>query len=87
VQLGPVADIDRVVDTLDLPVRETERPERDPAVIAAASVLMLCFVAVPMGLFFTSRVSDAMAGALTVMFGPFLLLPIGVLLWAALSRI
>jgi hypothetical protein len=56
-------------------------------VIAAASVLMLCFVAVPMGLFFTSRVSDAMAGALTVMFGPFLLLPIGVLLWAALSRI
>jgi hypothetical protein len=87
VQLGPVADIDRVVDTLDIPVRETERPERDPAVIGAASVLLLCFVAVPVGLFFTSRVSDAMAGALTVVFGPFLLLPIGVLLWAALSRI
>ncbi|WP_236639878.1 DUF6498-containing protein [Salinigranum halophilum] len=87
VQLGPVTDIDRVVDTLDLPVRETERPERDPAVIGAASVLMLCFVAVPVGLFFTSRVSDAMAGALTIVFGPFLLLPVGVLLWAAFSRI
>ncbi|WP_240137540.1 DUF6498-containing protein [Salinigranum salinum] len=87
VQLGPVTDIDRVVDTLDLPVDETTRPERDLAVMAAATVLMLCFVAVPVGLFFTSRVSDAMAGALTVLFGPFLLLPIGVLLWAALSRI
>jgi hypothetical protein len=87
VQVGPVANIDRVVETLELPVEETERPERDPAVIGAACVLMLCFVAVPIGLFFSSRVSDAMAGALTVLFGPFLLLPVGVLLWAALSRI
>jgi hypothetical protein len=87
VQVGPVADIDRVVETLELPVEETTRPERDPAVIGAACVLMLCFVAVPVGLFFSSRVSDAMAGALTVLFGPFLLLPVGVLLWAALSRI
>jgi hypothetical protein len=86
-QVGPVGDIDRVVETLQLPVEETERPERDPAVIGAACVLMLCFVAVPAGLFFSSRVSDAMAGALTVLFGPFLLLPVGVLLWAALSRI
>lgn len=87
VQVGPVADIDRVVETLELPVEETERPERDPAVIGAACALMLCFVAVPVGLFFSSRVSDAMASALTVLFGPFLLLPVGVLLWAALSRI
>ncbi|KTG11715.1 hypothetical protein AUR66_19985 [Haloferax profundi] len=87
VQVGPVTNIDQVVETLELPVKETERPERDPAVIAAASVLMLCFAAVPVGLFFTSRVSDAMAGALTVVFGPFLLLPVGVLLWAALSRV
>jgi hypothetical protein len=87
VQLGPVTDLDRVVDTLDLPVEETTRPERDPAVIGAASVLMLCFVAVPVGLFFTSRISDTMAGALALVFGPFLLLPVGVLLWAALSRI
>jgi hypothetical protein len=87
VQLGPVADIDRVVETLELPVEETARPERDPAVIGAAAVLMLCFVAVPVGLFFTPRISDGMASALTLVFGPFLLLPIGVLLWAALSRI
>jgi len=86
VQVGPVADIDRVVETLDLPAEETERPERNPAVIGAASILMLCFVAVSVGLFFSSRVSDAMAGALTLVFGPFLLLPVGVLLWAALSR-
>jgi len=87
VQLGPVADIDRVVETLDLPVDETARPERDPAVIGAAGVLMLSFVAVPAGLFFTSRISDGMAAVLTLVFGPFLLLPIGVLLWAALSRV
>ena len=87
VQLGPVADIDRVVETLDLPVDETARPERDPAVIGAAGALMLCFVAVPVGLFFTSRISDGMAAALTLVFGPFLLLPIGVLLWAALARL
>jgi hypothetical protein len=87
VQLGPVADLDRVVDTLDLPVEETERPERDPAVIGAAGGLLLCFLAVPVGLFVTSRVSDAVAGALVFVFGPFLLLPVGVLLWAALSRI
>ncbi|WP_380676489.1 DUF6498-containing protein [Salinigranum sp. GCM10025319] len=87
VQVGPVADIDRVVDTLELPVEETDRPERNPAVVGAAGALMLCFVAVPIGLFFSSRVSDAMAGTLAVLFGLFLLLPVGVLLWAALSRI
>jgi hypothetical protein len=87
VQLGPVTDIDRVVERLDLPVEETARPERDPAVIGAASVLILCFVALPVGLFFTSRVSDATAGTIVVVFGPFLLVPIGVLLWAALARI
>jgi len=87
VQLGPVADIDRVVETLGLPVEETARPDRDPVVIGAASVLMLCFAAVPAGLFFSSQITDAMAGAITIVFAPFLLLPVGVLLWAALSRI
>ncbi|WP_284010454.1 DUF6498-containing protein [Haloarcula pelagica] len=87
VQIGPVADIDRVVETLGLPVEETARPDRDPVVIGAASVLMLCFAAVPAGLFFSSQITDAMAGAITVVFAPFFLLPVGVLLWAALSRI
>ncbi len=87
VQVGPVTEIDRVVETLALPVEETARPERDPAVIGAASVLMLCFVALPVGLFFTSRVSDATAGTVVVVLGPFLLVPVGVLLWAALARI
>ncbi|MDS0284517.1 DUF6498-containing protein [Haloarcula onubensis] len=86
-QLGPVADLDCVVDTLRLPVEETARPDRDPVVIGAASVLMLCFAAVPAGLFVSSQISDAMAGTITIVFAPFLLLPVGVLLWAALSRI
>ncbi|MDQ2054681.1 DUF6498-containing protein [Halobellus sp. H-GB7] len=87
VRLGPVSDIDRAVARLDLPVQQTERPERDPAVIAAASVLLLFFLAVPAGLFLTPDVSDALAWGLSLVFAPFFLLPVGALAWAALSRV
>ena len=87
VQLGPVSDVDRAVEALDLPVGRTERPARDPAVIVAAGVLALFFLAVPVGLFLTPRVDDATATGIAVAFGPFLLVPVVALLWAALSRI
>ena len=86
VRLGPVSDIDRAVAQLDLPVQQTERPERDPAVIAAAGVLVLFFLAVPAGLFLTPDVSDTLAWGLSLVFAPFFLLPVGALVWAALSR-
>lgn len=87
VQFGPVTDLDGAIETLDLPVRREERPARDPAVIAASVGLILCFGAIPIGLLFTSKVSQGEALGILTVFGPFFLIPIGALLWAALSRI
>jgi hypothetical protein len=87
VQFGPVTDLDGAIETLDLPVRREERPARDPAVIAASVGLMMCFGAIPIGLLFTSKVSQTETLDILAVFGPFLLIPIGALLWAALSRI
>lgn len=87
VRLGPVRDIDRAVERLDLPVGDTDRPDRDPAVIAAASVLALSFLAVPALLFRSPEVSDSLAWGVSLVFSPFFMLPVGLLVWAALSRL
>ena len=87
VQFGPIIDLDAAIETLDLPVQREERPERDPAVIAASVGLILCFAAVPIGLLFTSQVSQTEAFGILTVFGPFFLIPIGALMWAALSRV
>jgi|AntRauMinimDraft_4_1070384.scaffolds.fasta_scaffold02736_2 hypothetical protein len=87
IQFGPVTDLDRAIETLGLPVRREERPARNPAVIAASVGLILCFGVIPIGLLFTSKVSQTEAVGILAVFGPFFLIPIGALLWAALSRI
>ena len=87
VRFGPVTDLDAAIETLDLPVRQTERPDRDPAVVVAAAVLAATFLVFPGALFFSPQVNDGTAAGITLVFAPFLLLPVGVLLWAGLSRI
>jgi hypothetical protein len=87
VQFGPLADLDRAIAILDLPVRRDERPERDLAVIGAALGLALCFGLVPAGVVFSSQVDRTEAAGVLVVFTPFFLLLIGILLWAALRRI
>jgi hypothetical protein len=87
VRFGPVTDLDAAIETLDLPVRQTERPDRDPAVVVAATVLAATFLVFPGALFFSPQVTDGTAAGITLVFAPFLLLPVGVLLWAGLSRI
>ena len=87
VRFGPVTDLDAAIETLDLPVRRTERPDRDPAVVVAAAVLAATFLVFPGALFFSPQVNDGTAAGITLVFAPFLLLPVGVLLWAGLSRI
>ncbi|WP_235271442.1 DUF6498-containing protein [Halorubrum saccharovorum] len=87
VQFGPVTDLDEAIETLDLPVRREERPARDPAVIVASVGLILCFAAVPLGLLVTPQISQTEAFGILGAFGSFFLIPIGALLWAALSRI
>jgi hypothetical protein len=87
VQLGPVADLDAAVEALDLPVADPTRPERDPAVIVSASLLALCFLAVPVGLAFSPEPNDAQLLGLAVGVGPFFLLPVLLMVWAALRRI
>ncbi|MFC7078238.1 DUF6498-containing protein [Haloarcula halophila] len=87
VQFGPVADLDAAVETLDLPVVETDRPERDPAVIAAALLLALSLLVVPAGLLFSPAVSDAELAGLAVAIGPMFLLPVVALVWVALRWI
>jgi len=80
-------DADEAVETLGLPVEETTRPERDPAIIAAASGLLLAFAAVPVGLVLAPQVETGTAVGITVVLGPLCALPVGALLWAALSRV
>jgi hypothetical protein len=87
VQLGPVADLDAAVEALDLPVTDPTRPERDPAVIVSASLLALCFLAVPVGLVFSPEPNDTQLLGLAVGVGPFFLLPVLLMVWAALRRI
>lgn len=87
VRFGPVTDLDAAIETLGLPVRQTERPDRDPAVVVAAAVLAAAFLVFPGALFLSPQVNDGTAAGITLVFAPFLLLPVGVLLWAGLSRI
>ena len=87
VQFGPVADLDDAVATLDLPVTETRRPERDAAVVVAAFLLALSFLAVPVGLAVSPRMDNAQLVGLAVALGPLFMLPVGLLCWAALRRI
>jgi hypothetical protein len=87
VQLGPLSDLDRAIETLDLPVYQTDRPERDPTIIAAAGGLLLFFLAVPAGLFLAPGVDSGTAYASLVVIGPFALIHTGILLYVALSRI
>ncbi|WP_299334957.1 DUF6498-containing protein [Haloplanus sp.] len=87
VQLGPVADLDATVETLDLPVSDSTRPERDVAVIVSAVLLALSFLAVPAGLAFSPALNTAQLVGLAISVGPIFLLPVVLMLWAALRRI
>ncbi|WP_211603278.1 hypothetical protein [Halogranum gelatinilyticum] len=87
VQLGPVTDLDRAVDRLDLPVVDTSRPETDRRVVAVAAVLSGCFLAVPLGLYALPSVSQGQALGVTLLLGPFFLLLVGILVASGLSRI
>jgi len=87
VQFGPVTDLDSAAASLELPISDTRRPERDVAVVVAASLLALSFLAVPVGLAFSPRMDNAQLVGLAVALGPLFLLPVGLLCWAALRRI
>jgi hypothetical protein len=86
-QLGPVADLDATIETLELPVANPARPERDSAVIASALVLALFFLAVPAGLAHSPKVDTAQLIGLAVGVGPIFLLPVVLMIWVALRRI
>ncbi|QAU14435.1 hypothetical protein EKH57_16150 [Halorubrum sp. BOL3-1] len=87
VQFGPVSDLESAIETLDLPVTPEDRPERDPAVVAAATGLAVCFGLVPLALILSSRVSGTEVAGILLAFGPFFLIPIGLMAFAALSRV
>jgi hypothetical protein len=87
VQFGPLSDLDGAIETLNLPVYQTDRPERDPTIIAAAGGLLLFFLAVPAGLFLAPGVDSGTAYASLVVIGPFAVIHAGILLYVALSRI
>lgn len=87
VQFGPVADLDQAIETLGLPVRPEDRPERDPAVVGAALLLGLVFAGVPLSLLGSSQVTEAEAAAVLVLLAPFFMILLGVLLYAMLARI
>jgi hypothetical protein len=86
-QLGPVADLDATIETLELPVADPARPERDSAVIASAVVLALFFLAVPVGLAFSPQIDTAQLIGLAIGVGPIFLLPVVLMIWVALRRI
>lgn len=87
VQLGPVGDLDAAIETLDLPVHRGERPDRNLAVVAAAVVLAGFFGIVPVSVVVSPAVDTAGTVAVAVVTGPYLLLLIGGLVWAGLTRI
>jgi len=84
VQLGPVPDLDAAVETLDLPVVETDRPERDTAVTVAALSLALSLLVVPAGLAVSPAISGVELTGLAVVVGPLFMIPVGILVWVAL---
>jgi hypothetical protein len=86
-QLGPVADLDATIERLELPVADPARPERDSAVIASALILALFFLAVPAGLALSPNVDTAQLVGLAVGVGPIFLLPVVLMIWAALRRV
>jgi hypothetical protein len=85
-QVGPVADLDAAIERLDLPVADPARPERDSAVIASALILALFFLAVPAGLALSPKVDTAQLIGLAIGVGPIFLLPVVLMIWAALRR-
>ncbi|SFR65564.1 hypothetical protein SAMN04488124_3206 [Halogeometricum limi] len=87
VQFGPVVDIERAVETLGLPVRETERPEGDLGVVAAVGFLFLFFSILPAGVVLDPDVSTEFAMALGLVFAPFILFHVAVLVWVGLARV
>jgi len=86
-QLGPVADLDATIETLELPVSDPARPERDSAVIASALVLSLVFLAVPVGLALSPKIGTAQLIGLAIGVGPIFLLPVVLMIWVALRRV
>jgi hypothetical protein len=86
-QLGPVTDLDATIETLELPVSDPARPDRDSAVIASALVLALFFLAVPAGLALSPNVDTAQLIGLAIGVGPIFLLPVVLMIWAALRRV
>jgi hypothetical protein len=86
-QLGPVTDLDATIETLELPVTDPARPERDSSVIASALVLALFFLAVPAGLVFSPKVDTAQLIGLAIGAGPIFLLPVVLMIWVALRRV
>jgi hypothetical protein len=85
-QLGPVADLDATIETLELPVADPARPDRDLSVIASALILALFFLAVPAGLAVSPNVDTAQLIGLAIGVGPIFLLPVVLMIWAALRR-
>jgi len=87
IQFGPVSNIETAVETLDLPVNQTDRPDRDLAVMGAATALALSFLVVPIGMYFSEKVAPLTAIGFTIAVSPFLFIPVGLLIHAGLSRI
>ncbi len=87
VQFGPVADLDAAVETLGLPVTDTERPERDLTVIAAGGLLAAVFLVLPVGIALSPSTGAEELVAVAVVGTPFLLPLFGALVWAALRRV
>lgn len=87
VQLGPVGDLDDVVDALDIPVYDTDLPERNHTLLAVGLALAGFFLVIPLAMLLSPEVSTAMTVAVMVLVLPWFLLPVGALVWASLSRI
>ncbi|ELZ94509.1 hypothetical protein C440_10033 [Haloferax mucosum ATCC BAA-1512] len=87
VTLGPVSDPHRVADEFSLPIDDVCRPEPDHVVLAAAFVLAVCFLAVPVGLYLLPTVDTASAVIVTILLGPFFLFIVGLLVVSGLSRV
>ena len=86
-QVGPVADLDATIERLELPVADPARPERDSAVIVSALLLALFFLAVPAGLALSPKVDTTQLIGLAIGVGPIFLLPVVLMIWAALRRV
>jgi hypothetical protein len=85
-RVGPVADLDATIETLELPVTDPARPERDSAIIASALLLALFFLAVPAGLALSPTIDTAQLIGLAMGVGPTFLLPVVLMIWVALRR-